>query len=35
VGTARVVSAAGKILRAMGLAISVGEAEMADYGDMP
>ena len=35
VGTTRVVSAAGKILRAMGLAISVGEAEMADYGDMP
>ena len=34
VGTARVVSAAGKILRAMGLAIAVGEAE-ADYGDMP
>jgi alkylhydroperoxidase/carboxymuconolactone decarboxylase family protein YurZ len=35
VGTARVVSAAGKILRAMGLAIAVGDAEMADYGDMP
>lgn len=33
VGTARVVSAAGKILRAMGLAIAVGEAEMAEYGD--
>jgi hypothetical protein len=29
-----VVSAAGKILRAMGLAIAVGEAEMAD-DDMP
>ena len=27
VGTARVVSAAGKILRAMGLAIAVGDAE--------
>jgi alkylhydroperoxidase/carboxymuconolactone decarboxylase family protein YurZ len=35
VGTARVVSAAGKILRAMGLAIAVGDAEMADNGDMP
>jgi alkylhydroperoxidase/carboxymuconolactone decarboxylase family protein YurZ len=35
VGAPRVVSAAGKILRAMGLAISVGEAESADYGDMP
>ena len=35
VGTARVVSAAGKILRAMGLAIAVGDAEMADYGDTP
>jgi alkylhydroperoxidase/carboxymuconolactone decarboxylase family protein YurZ len=35
VGAPRVVSAAGKILRAMGLAISVGEAESADFGDMP
>jgi alkylhydroperoxidase/carboxymuconolactone decarboxylase family protein YurZ len=35
VGTARVVSAAGKILRAMGLAIAVGDAELADPGDMP
>jgi alkylhydroperoxidase/carboxymuconolactone decarboxylase family protein YurZ len=35
VGTARVVSAAGKILRAMGLAIAVGDAEMADDGDVP
>lgn len=35
VGTARVVSAAGKILRALGLAIAVGEAEMADDDDMP
>ena len=35
VGTARVVSAAGKILRAMGLAIAVGEAEMAEDDDMP
>ena len=34
VGTARVVSAAGKILRAMGLAIAVGNAETAAYGDM-
>lgn len=34
VGTARVVSAAGKILRAMGLAIAVGEAELAGDGDM-
>jgi alkylhydroperoxidase/carboxymuconolactone decarboxylase family protein YurZ len=34
VGTARVVSAASKILRAMGLAIAVGEAEMADNGDL-
>jgi len=34
VGTARVVSAAGKILRAMGLAIAVGEAELADDGDV-
>ncbi len=35
VGTARVISAAGKILRAMGLAIAVGDSEMADLGDMP
>ncbi len=34
VGTARVVSAAGKILRAIGLAIAVGEAELADDGDV-
>ena len=34
VGTARVVSAASKILRAMGLAIAVGDAQMADNGDM-
>lgn len=34
VGTARVVSAGGKILRAMGLAIAVGDAEMTDFGDM-
>jgi alkylhydroperoxidase/carboxymuconolactone decarboxylase family protein YurZ len=34
VGTARVVSAAGKILRAMGLAIAVGEAELADDDDV-
>ena len=30
VGTARVISAGGKILRALGLAIAVAEAEMAD-----
>ena len=30
VGTARVVSAGGKILRALGLAIAVVESEMAD-----
>ena len=34
VGTTRVVSAAGKILRALGLAIAVGDAELADPGDM-
>ncbi len=32
VGTARVVSAGGKILRALGLAIAVAESEMADEG---
>ncbi len=30
VGTARVISAGGKILRALGLAIAVADAEMAD-----
>jgi alkylhydroperoxidase/carboxymuconolactone decarboxylase family protein YurZ len=30
VGTARVVSAGGKILRALGFAVTVAEAEMAD-----
>jgi hypothetical protein len=29
------ISAAGKILRVHGLAISASEAEMANYGDMP
>ena len=33
VGTARVVSAGGKILRALGIAVAVAEAEMADDGD--
>jgi len=33
VGTARVVSAGGKILRALGLAIAVANSEMADDGD--
>ena len=33
VGTARVVSAGGKILRALGFAIEVADAEMADEGD--
>ncbi len=33
VGTARVVSAGGKILRALGFAIAVADAEMADDGD--
>ncbi len=32
VGTARVVSAGGKILRALGLAITVADSEMADDG---
>ena len=34
VGTTRVVSAAGKILRALGLAIAVGDAGLADPGDI-
>ena len=33
VGTTRVVSAGGKILRALGLAVAVAEAEMADDDD--
>ena len=33
VGTARVVSAGGKILRALGFAIAVADSEMADDGD--
>ena len=33
VGTARVVAAGGKILRALGFAIAVADAEMADDGD--
>ena len=33
VGTARVVSAGGKILRALGLAIAVADSEMTDDGD--
>ena len=33
VGTARVVSAGGNILRALGFAIAVAEAEMADEAD--
>jgi hypothetical protein len=33
VGTARVVSAGGKILRALGFAIAVAESEMADDDD--
>jgi alkylhydroperoxidase/carboxymuconolactone decarboxylase family protein YurZ len=33
VGTARLVSAGGKILRALGIATAVAEAEMADDGD--
>ena len=33
VGTARVVSAGGKILRALGIAIAVAEAEIADDSD--
>jgi hypothetical protein len=32
VGTPRVVSAGGKILRALSLAVAVAEAEMADDG---
>ncbi len=35
VGTARVVSAAGKILRAMGLEIAIGDAGTAELGDEP
>ena len=33
VGTARVVSAGGKILRALGLAIAVADSEMADEAE--
>jgi hypothetical protein len=33
VGTARVVSAGGKILRALGFAVAVADAELADGGD--
>jgi alkylhydroperoxidase/carboxymuconolactone decarboxylase family protein YurZ len=33
VGTARVVSAAGKILRALGFAIAAAEADMPDDGE--
>jgi hypothetical protein len=33
VGSARVVSAGGKILRALSLAVAVAEAEMADDGE--
>jgi hypothetical protein len=33
VGTARVVSAGGRILRALGLAIAVADSETADDGD--
>jgi alkylhydroperoxidase/carboxymuconolactone decarboxylase family protein YurZ len=33
VGTTRVVSAGGKILRALGLAVAVSEAEAADAGE--
>jgi len=33
VGTARVVAAGGSILRALGLAIAVADAELADEGD--
>ena len=33
VGTARVVSAGGKILRALGIAIAVADAEIADDSD--
>lgn len=34
VGTARVASAAGKILRALGLAITVADSELADTGGL-
>ncbi len=34
VGTARVVSAGGKIVRALGLAIAVADSEMDDDGDV-
>jgi alkylhydroperoxidase/carboxymuconolactone decarboxylase family protein YurZ len=33
VGTPRVVSAAGQILRALGIAIAVGDGEMTDQAD--
>ena len=33
VGTARVASAAGKIVRALGLAIAVADAELPDEDD--
>ena len=33
VGTARVVSAGGKILRALGLAVAVAADELADDGE--
>ena len=33
VGTARVVSAGGKILRALGFAVAVADSELADDGD--
>ena len=35
VGTSRVMSAAGHILRALGIAIGVAEAEMADESGLP
>jgi hypothetical protein len=34
VGTPRVMSAAGQILRALGFAIAVGDAEMGEQADM-
>ena len=34
VGTARVVSAGGKILKALGFAIAVADSEMADDGEV-
>jgi hypothetical protein len=34
VGTPRVMSAAGHILRALGFAIAVGDAEMAEQADV-